>query len=103
MFHLGGNEDTRKVHLLSWETLQRRKHQGRLGVCFARQENLAFLTKLGWRILAEPNSLWARVLLAKYCKGWYDVDMFEPNFGMSNVWNGITENARVLCEGIQTA
>lgn len=25
--------------------------------------------------------------------------MFEPKAGMSNVWSGITENARYLCEG----
>lgn len=55
----------------------------------ARQANSAFLTKLGWRILTEPNALWARVLRAKYCKGRCDVDMFEPKIGMSNVWNGI--------------
>lgn len=96
-FIWGGNEDTRKIHLISWETLQRPKQQGGLGLRSARQANSAFLTKLGWRLLTEPNALWSRVLRSRYCKGRCDVDMFQPKNGMSNVWSGITENARVLC------
>lgn len=29
--------------------------------------------------------------------------MFMPKQGMSNVWCGITENAKFLCEGMQVA
>lgn len=29
--------------------------------------------------------------------------MFEPKSSMSNVWSGITENAKFLCEGIRVA
>lgn len=49
-FIWGGNEDTRKVHLLSWETLQRPKDHGGIGIKTARQANSAFLNKLGWRL-----------------------------------------------------
>ena len=93
-FIWGGNADTRKVHLLSWETIQRPKDQGGIGIKSARQANSAFLTKLGWRILKEPNALWARVLRVKYCNGRCDINMFELKVGMSNVWSGITENAK---------
>lgn len=27
--------------------------------------------------------------------------MFEPKTGMSNVWRGITDNAKLLCEGMR--
>lgn len=69
----------------------------------AGQSNTAFLTKLGWRVLTEPNKLWSRVLRAKYCKGRCDIDMFEPKQNMSNVWQGITESAKLVCEGSRTA
>lgn len=29
--------------------------------------------------------------------------MFQPKLGMSNVWKGITDNARFLCEGMRVA
>lgn len=102
-FIWGGNEDKRAIHLISWDKLQQPKQQGGIGVRFARQSNAAFLTKLGWRVLTEPDALWSRVLRYKYCKGRCDVDMFEPKTGMSNVWNGITKNARFLCEGMRVA
>lgn len=102
-FIWGGTEDHRRVHLLSWEQLQKPRDQGGLGVRSARQANSAFLTKLGWRVLTEPNSLWSRVLRAKYCKGRCDIDMFESKQNMSNVWRGITENTKHLCDGAQVA
>lgn len=89
--------------MLSWETLQKPREQGGVGLRSARQANAAFMTKLGWRMLVEPNALWSRVLRHKYCKGRCDIDMFVPKPGMSNIWSGITENARVLCEGMRMA
>lgn len=54
-------------------------------------------------MLTDPNALWSRVLRAKYCKGRCDIDMFEPKMGMSNTWRGVTDNARILCEGMRVA
>lgn len=102
-FIWGGNEDKRGTHLLSWETLQRPKEQGGIAITSTKQANAAFLTKLGWRVITEPDALWSRVLRQKYCKGRCDVDMFTPKPGSSNVWRGITENAKVLGEGMSTA
>lgn len=102
-FIWGGDEDRRGTHLLAWETLQRPKEQGGLAISSARQANAAFLTKLGWRVLTEPDALWSRVLRHKYCKGRCDIDMFVPKQGSSNVWNGITSNAKFLCEGSRMA
>ena len=102
-FIWGGSDEKRGNHLIAWEQLQKPHTQGGLAIPSARQANSAFLSKLGWRVLTEPNALWARVLRAKYCHGRCDVDMFVPKVGMSNVWRGITDNAKVLCEGIQVA
>ena len=65
-FLWGALEGERKVHLVAWETVNKTKREGGLGIKSMRQVNSAFLAKLGWRILAEPQSLWARVLRAKY-------------------------------------
>lgn len=43
------------------------------------------------------------MLKSKYYRGIYDIDMFVSKEGSSNVWNGITENAKVLCEGMTVA
>ncbi|XP_056688793.1 uncharacterized protein [Spinacia oleracea] len=102
-FIWGGHDDKRCTHLLAWEVLQKPREQGGVGIRSAKQANPAFLAKLGWRTLTEPNALWSRVLRAKYCKGRCDIDMFEPKKGMSNVRRGITENAKLLCEGMRMA
>lgn len=102
-FIWGGSEDTQKIHLIPWETLQRPKSQGGVGVRSARQANSAFLTKLGWIMLTEPNAFWSRVLRAKYCKGRCDIDMFEPKVGMSNTWRGVIDNAKDLCKRMRVA
>lgn len=98
-----GNEEKKGTHLIAWEMLQRPSEQGGIEIRSARQANSAFLTKLGWRVLTEPQALWSRVLRAKHCKGRCDVDMFNPKPNMSNVWNGITENAKLLGEGTRIA
>lgn len=102
-FIWGGSEDHRKIHLLPWDKLQLPKGQGGLGIRSSRNINSAFLTKLGWRVLTEPHSLWSTVLRAKYCKGRCDLDMFETKSNMSNVWKGITENAVHIYEGARVA
>lgn len=78
-FIWGGTEDKRSIHLLSWDTLQLPRQHGGIGIRSSRQANSAFLTKLGWRVLSEPSSLWSRVLRHKYCKGRCDIDMFTPH------------------------
>lgn len=102
-FIWGGTDERRTTHLISWENLQKPIEKGGIAVKSSRQANAAFLTKLGWRVLTEPTSLWSRVLRYKYCKGRCDVDMFVPKAGSSNVWGGITTNSKVLCEGMRSA
>lgn len=54
-------------------------------------------------MLAEPQSLWARVLRAKYCNNRCDVDMFQMKQSASNVWRGIMNNIDVVKKGINMA
>ncbi|PWA44555.1 hypothetical protein CTI12_AA523610 [Artemisia annua] len=102
-FIWGGTDEEKKIHLLSWNTLQKDRKKGGLGIRSMRQANAAFLTKLGWRMLAEPNSLWSQVLRSKYCKGRCDLDMFSSKKNSSNVWQGIVENANFVRRGTRVS
>lgn len=102
-FIWGGTEEKKRIHLISWDTLQLPREKGGLGFRSARQINATFLTKLGWQVLTEPNVLWSRVLRHKYCKGRCDVDMFNATTTMSNVWKGIVDNAKWIAKGSAVA
>jgi len=56
-----------KIHWLSWETLCSRKDKGGLGYRDLHLFNLAMLARQAWRLVMDPNSLCARLLMAKYC------------------------------------
>lgn len=74
---MGKYGDHRKIHLVAWEKVTAPKREGGLELRSMRQANVAFLAKLGWRLLAEPRKLWARVIRSKYCEGRRDIDMFK--------------------------
>jgi hypothetical protein len=59
-------ENEKKMHLLSWETLSSRKDRGGLGYRDLRLFNLAMLVRQAWRLLQNPTSLCARLLKARY-------------------------------------
>lgn len=55
----------KKMCWVSWEKLAKPKNAGGLGFREIVQFNDAMLAKLSWRILKEPTSLLARILLGK--------------------------------------
>ncbi|KAJ8440029.1 hypothetical protein Cgig2_020517 [Carnegiea gigantea] len=98
-FLWGGIEHHRGVHKVSWETITKTQEEGGFGLQPMRQLNTAFLSKLGWRLLAERNSLWSWILRAKYFQGRRDVNMVSPAKEASNAWRGITENFKNVQHG----
>ncbi|GJY21319.1 ribonuclease H [Tanacetum coccineum] len=46
-FIWGSSDEDKKIHLVSWNTLQKDQKEGGLGIRSMRQANAAFLTKLG--------------------------------------------------------
>ncbi|CAN1215672.1 Putative ribonuclease H protein At1g65750 [Linum perenne] len=67
-FIWGASSDHKKPHLLSWDSICRPKEQGGLGLRKAREMNDAYLMKLGWTILKEPDRLWVQIFTDKYLK-----------------------------------
>lgn len=57
-FLWGSHDDTRKPHLLNWETITLPKDKGGFNIRSARDNNVAMLSKLGWRILKEDKAPW---------------------------------------------
>ena len=65
-FFLEGSVDHRKIFWVDWNSVCRRKEVGGLGVRRIREFNLALLGKWCWRLLEDKDSLWFRVLSARY-------------------------------------
>ncbi|CAN1192184.1 Putative ribonuclease H protein At1g65750 [Linum perenne] len=67
-FVWGNTVDKRKTHLISWDTICRSKAQGGLGLRKAKELNEAYMMKLGWWVLKDPEKLWVKLLTSKYLK-----------------------------------
>ena len=63
--------------------------------------NLAFMAKLGWRLLTEPYKLWAKIIQAKFMRGMTEISKFEKKKNSSNAWKGIGATNGVLKQGIR--
>lgn len=96
----GSTDEQQQMHLVAWDTLTKDKAMGGLGIRAMRQAYAAFLTKLGWRLIAESDSLWSRVVRDKYCEGRCELDMFKHKPGASSAWGGIVDNVDILRQGV---
>jgi hypothetical protein len=98
-FWWGDEEDRKKVHWLSWDKMTKPKSHGGIGFRDLRLFNQALLAKQAWRLLEYPDSLYARLLKAKYFPSGSLVDrVFSKN--ASPCWQGITHGLELLKHGI---
>ena len=63
--------------------------------------NIAFMAKLGWKILTDKKDLWTQVLTSKYIRGKVTPEKFMRKRGTSNAWNGIAEANSLLKKGLK--
>ncbi|GLT78653.1 hypothetical protein SLA2020_501810 [Shorea laevis] len=98
-FLWGGAGGHRKLSLVSWERVCMPKSFGGLGVRSTSFMNQAFLAKLGWRILTEPDALWVQVVKAKYFPNCGFLEA-EYKAGSSHTWKGIIESKSLVQAGI---
>ncbi|EEF36354.1 conserved hypothetical protein [Ricinus communis] len=54
--------DKRGLSLINWETATSPRSNGGLGICKLQQANLAFLAKLGWRVLKNEEQFSVQVI-----------------------------------------
>ena len=66
-FWWDSSNGARKICWVSWDKMTLPKNMGGLGFRDVQVFNQALLAKVGWRIITNPDSLLAKVLLGKYC------------------------------------
>ncbi|KAF9619858.1 hypothetical protein IFM89_009609 [Coptis chinensis] len=77
-FLWGHDINTRSVHSVNWDTIEKPKMQGGLGVHNLQHTNLALLAKKAWAVIASSKSLWVDIVKAKYLRK-HDFLTMRPN------------------------
>lgn len=88
-FIWGSGETQRKCHLISWEKICKPKDQGVLGYRNLRLFNRAYMAKLGWQLINNPEKSWVQVMEAKYNCGSQGMPNVCVRSNASNVWRAI--------------
>ncbi|XP_074321414.1 putative mitochondrial protein AtMg00310 [Silene latifolia] len=99
-FWWGHGEGKRGISWVSWKQLCRPKCDGGLGFRNFELFNDALLGKQAWRLVVEPDYLWARVMKAQY----YHMGEFmsaEVGHRPSYTWRSIMGARGVLERGLR--
>ena len=87
--------------MISGDKVCKPKDLGGLGLYFTKARNLALLAKLNWRVMEDPDSLWAKTLIAKYCPN----DIMDERLGThrsgSSNWKGLKKGHEVFGKGLR--
>ncbi|CAA7019727.1 unnamed protein product [Microthlaspi erraticum] len=94
-FLWGSTAEKKKQHLVSWKKVYLPKAEGGLGIQTSKDMNLAMIAKVGWRLLQEEESLWARVMWKKYRVGdIHDPSWLLPKSSWSVLWKGVVRGLK---------
>ncbi|KAF7820682.1 putative ribonuclease H protein At1g65750 family [Senna tora] len=83
---------SQKTHLVSWQKVCKPRGSGGLGLRHMKQQNSAFMTKLGWGLVNQKDSLWARVLRGKYHCGNDLIPTTKATSLSSRLWKAVVRN-----------
>lgn len=92
----GSTDGNKKLQLVDWKMVCKAKRQGGLGLRHARLMNKALITRSGWRLLQEPNTLWNCMLRAKYGEGRSSIDMLQSKTSASHKWQGVVKCTNLI-------
>ena len=98
-FWWDANPETRRMCWVAWSTLTKPKYAGGLGFRDIESFNDALLAKIGWRLIKDPTSLVAQVLLGKYAKNSTFLDCVPPA-AASHGWRSILAGRDLLKKGL---
>jgi hypothetical protein len=82
-----GTEQKFRYHMAKWEMVCRPKDLGGLGIIDTNSMNECLLVKWIWKILQEPDTLWFKILKAKYLDGCSFLS--SRSKGTSQFWQGL--------------
>ncbi|XP_021744423.1 uncharacterized protein LOC110710438 [Chenopodium quinoa] len=84
----------------AWDTSCQPKFHGGLGLRKSDAINPAFLAKLGWKIMSNPNNLWVQSVTAKYlCKSQFLTYCTQPRDFW--IWKKILQIHPLLISGLR--
>lgn len=98
-FWWDANPEKKKMCWVAWSTFTLPKHSGGLGFRDIETFNDALLAKIGWRLISDPQSLVARVLLGKYAWNSSFLDCPIPSTA-SHGWRSILAGRELLKKGL---
>ena len=99
-FLWGSSLEKRKLHLVGWNKIIKSKEEGGLGIQEAKAKNIALLAKLNWRLYQEKESLWARVILQKYCSSSRRNSKDPDKLPCSPCWSAIKKGFPIFEKGV---
>jgi hypothetical protein len=91
------NDKSRNLSLKSWSSLCLPKDQGGLGFKLMKDVDLSLISKLGWKLLTNHDSIWVPLFTNKYIKY---ANLFScPLSPGSWIWHGIKSTIPLLTRG----
>jgi hypothetical protein len=90
-FIWGDNEDGRKAHMISWDTITKPKECGGLGLRKLQSMNEAYLMKMGWSLMNGEDTLWGSVLIGKYGRAGWSQGSITSSANGSYIWKAIAK------------
>lgn len=94
-FLWGDTQDKRQHHPISWKVICSPKDEGGLGLKQLNLVNQALMVKLGWRMVMEKHTLWARTLWAKYGSPFTNT---QTKQNTSFIWRSMKHAMEILTE-----
>ena len=89
----------RNLSLKAWDSLCIPKLLGGLGLRKMREVNLALITKLGWKLLTNSDSLWVSQMHCKYLNSSSFLSPPSPSSSSSRLWKGIIQFFPFISKG----
>ena len=86
-FFWEGSGPKRKQHWLNWPAVCRPKDCGGLGLTNTKNMNIALLLKWVWRLFQDDESIWHKLVVAKYAEA--DNIFAASTSGGSQFWRAI--------------
>ena len=92
--------EKRKLHLVGWNKIIKSKEEGGIGIQTLKAKYIALLANLNWRMFHEKESLWAKVILRKYCSDLRRHSVNPDKLPSSPNWKAIMVGFPVFAKGI---
>ncbi|CAN1160309.1 Uncharacterized mitochondrial protein AtMg00310 [Linum perenne] len=95
-----GETSSARLHWLPADALRKSVSESGLGFRNLYDFNLAFIAKMAWRVLINPEALWTQLLKGLY---FARTDFMEAtrHCKSSWIWSGIMEGKKALLQGLR--